>query len=71
MLIGFWDHNVRSYLFMSFLTDLVLVAQPRLDLHLGLGWMRLHRQYFWTEVRVRCRAFIPSDLILSNQVFWP
>ena len=56
---------------MSLLTDLVLAAQPRLDLHLGLHWRRLHCQYIGTEVRVGCCAFIPSDLIFSNQVFWP
>jgi hypothetical protein len=48
-----------------------LAAQPRLDLHLGLHWRRLHCQYIGTEVRIGCRALIPSDLIFSNQVFWP
>jgi hypothetical protein len=56
---------------MSLPTDLVLAAQPRLDLHFGLHWRRLHCQYIGTEVRVGCRAFIPSDLIFLNQVFGP
>jgi len=69
MLIRFWDHEVRSFLLVFFLTDLATAVQQRPNLHRGLDCRCLQCQYTGVEVRIRRRVLIPSDINFSKSVF--